>query len=165
VPAATSAPIDPTSVTLQPDSGAVDAYTIQIPTDWQAENIPAPGGFGRRYTLSENGTRAAQLTVRCERGASIDDLAATDKRLITSIYGTYGANGVTDVTLAGLQGHATDYSIGGKGLTQDSRVMYLQGKICGWQILLQAFGSGQLPRYIPLFELILSTFKPVAEGG
>ena len=163
--AAANTPIAPASVTLQPDTGAQDAYNIEIPASWQAENIPAPGGFGRRYTLFENGNRIAQLTVRCERGATIADLAATDERLITSIQGTYGANGVTDVTLAGLQGQSTDYSIGGMGLAQDARVIYLQGKVCGWEIILQAFGSGQLPHYTLLFETILATFKPVAAGG
>jgi hypothetical protein len=164
-PAPAPTAVDPAAVPLQPDAGAEGAYTIQVPVGWTAENIPAPGGFGRRYTLFVDGARSAQVTVRCERGASIDSLVTTDSRLVGSLQGQYGSGGMADVVVGGLTGRATAYTLVVGGVPQETRAVYLQGTLCGWQILLQAFGRGQLARYTPLFERVLATFSPSIAGG
>jgi len=158
-------PFDPTATPLKVDDFALDAYTIEIPDGWQAETFPSPGGFGRRYTAFESGARTAQVSVRCQRGATIESLSQQDQGLVDGIGGTYGIGGMTDVTAGGLSGKQTRYELALGGQTQQTRALYLQGATCAWQILLQAYGLGTQERYAAVFDAILATFKPTAPAG
>ena len=176
-PTATATGPSPTSATesatadgsggfnLQPDANSTDAYTIEVPVGWQAENIPEPGGFGRRYSFILNGAQTAQVTVRCQAGGTVADLMQADQSIVTSLGGVYGTGGSMDVTVGGMPGKQTGYTLTVGGRPQETRVLYLQGKICGWVLLLQAFGAGQLAHYTPLFNAIVATFNPVMAGG
>ena len=157
--------VDPATVPLQPDSAAQQGYTISVPADWQAENIPMPGGFGRRYTMFNGGARQVQITVSCNANTTVSTMQTQDNSIVQSLKGTYAVNGMTDVTLAGLQGKSTDYSLIVGGLKQESHVIYLQGKTCGWRLLMQGFGAGVLERYTTLLERISATFKPADAAG
>jgi len=157
--------VDPASTPLQPDPDSGEAYTLQYPVGWSATNIPAPGGFGRRYARTLNGAMEAQITIRCAAGGTVDALMLTDQSLVTGIHGNWAVNGIVDMTVAGMTGKRVEYTLAFGGRQQEARVLYLQGKICGWVILEQAYGTGQLARYAPLFNAIVATFNPTTAGG
>jgi hypothetical protein len=166
-PTAPPAPtaIDPATTPLVPDPDSGQAYTIRVPASWVAANIPAPGGFGRRYSVTQNGAPEAQVTIRCAAGGTVDALMQTDESLVNGIHGNWAVDGVADVTVGGMTGKSVKYTLLFGGKQQETRVLYLQGKICGWVILEQAFGTGQLARYAPLFNAIMATFTPTTAGG
>lgn len=166
--AAASATADPSAFQLVPNTGPNNAYTISVPSTWQIEDV-AP--TIRRYVMFTNKTRVAQFTVNCAAGGTVADLSATDARLVQTIGGKYAVNGIIDVTVASLHGKQTEYTapLTSTGTTggpnQETRVLYLQGTACAWQILMQTYGNGLLQHYTPLFDAILATFKPATPGG
>jgi len=159
-------PVDASSFQLEPVTGEFDSYIIQIPQGWQTEEIAAPGGFIRRYVMfqSDTRTRMASITLRCEPGAAVDLMMQEDAKVVDSVNGKYGLGGTKDVRVANLSGKQTDYTVTA-GAPVASRVVYLGGASCGWRILFQVFGGGELQPYAQLFDKMLATFQPGTPGG
>jgi hypothetical protein len=171
-PAVAPTPAGPGSFQLQPDDSANTAFSIQFPVGWQAENVVVPGGFARRYFTTRDGARTVAITVRCAPGETIASLSKLDASLVGgTLHGQYNLAGLTSVTAGGLQGQTTDYTVplgstgDPNGQQQESRVLYLQGTSCAWQILLQTFATGQRQVYSALFDAVLATFQPATPGG
>jgi hypothetical protein len=135
-----------------------DWYSIGVPVGWEPEDIGVPGGFVRRYVLTQDGVRKAQLTLQCQPGASISTMMQLDARTIRMLKGQYGIGGSQPVTVGGLSGLQTDYEAVA-GILIDTHAVYLQGKVCGWRILLQAYGAGEISKYRAMFERVLPTFQ------
>lgn len=149
-----------------PDPGLFNTFTIDAPAGWTTEDVRLPGGFGRRYVLTLNGTRTAQISINCQSDATIDAMVQQDSAIVTHLGGTFGST-LKDVTVGGIPGKEGQYTVplGSTGTVggpdQQTRVIYLIGSKCGWHILLQTFGAG-LARYNAEFDAALATFKPSA---
>lgn len=165
-------PTIPSMAQPQTVTGPQNAYTIEIPAGWQGTDLTMPGGFARRYGSLQGSVQGPQVTVRCAPGETIDALSTEDQHIVGNARGAYGVGGFTAVTVAGLRGKQTNYTIplsgvaiGSGGAVVEARVVYLQGTSCAWQFLLQAFGTGQAQRYSGLFNQVLATFRPATPGG
>ena len=73
---------------------------------------------------------------------------AADNKTITGAGGQYPTRESKPVMAGGLSGTQTDYSVPIVGGIE-TRALYLAGTKCGWRILLQTFGEGNLGGYVP----------------
>lgn len=163
VPLATVAPLDPSSLSYQQDTGPSNQYRIDVPAGWEQEGIVAPG-LGRRYVLNNDGVRIVAVSVICALNRSIDDMIAEDSDSIGQRGGTFGIGPVVPVTVGGLPGKMIDFLSGGLNPVE-GRTIYFASARCGWRLSLQPFVAGGREQFSRLFERVAQSFQELPAGG
>jgi hypothetical protein len=158
-------PLDPNQFQLQTVTAGPDTFSIDVPTDWKSEDIAAPAGFGKRYYLEQDGNRTAQVTVRCQYGATIDTMTSADAALVQGLKGQFNLSKATAVSVGALEGKQVDFALVFGGTLSEQRGVYVEAPPCGWRITLQTFGAGRREQYGALFDRLLATFHAMVPSG
>lgn len=152
--------IDPDSFELREVAGQFDSYTIDVPSEWAGEDLRTPGGFGQRYVMEQDGVQTVIATVRCEVGATLDDMMWLDGQITRGLNGQYVPEDAAEVTMGTLRGRRVDFSIPFVSFGIDHRTYYFHVDPCGWRIDFQTLGTGLREHYSRLFERIVASFHP-----